>query len=86
MLFEICEVYDYSTSDSLFMMISMCEVMNIKFFFDIRDWGSWREIGMSIAYFIISNVISFMQFLIFMFAKMVFLTDNKLNRYYFKRD
>ena len=32
MLFEICNTYDYSTSDTLFMMISMCEVMNIKFF------------------------------------------------------
>ena len=81
-LLKIIDSYNYSLFDSLFMMISMSEVMNIKFFFDIRDWGSWREIGMSIAYFIISNVISFMQFLIFMFAKMVFLTDNKLNRYY----
>ena len=79
---KIIDSYNYSLFDTLFMIISMSEVMNIKFFFDIRDWGSWREIGMSIAYFIISNVISFMQFLIFMFAKMVILTDNKLNRYY----
>ena len=56
-LFEICNIYNYSIFDTLFILISMSEVMNIKFFFDIRDWGSWREIGMSIAYFIISNVI-----------------------------
>ena len=55
-LFEICETYNYSTNDTLFILISMSEVMNIKFFFDIRDWGSWREIGMSIAYFIISDI------------------------------
>ena len=82
MLFEICDSYDYSTSDTLFMMISMCEVMNIKFFFDIRDCGSWLEIGMSIAYFIISNVISFMQFIIFLVARLIFLADNTLNKYY----
>ena len=82
MLFEICNTYDYSTSDTLFMMISMCEVMNIKFFFDIRDNGSWFEIGMSIAYFIISNVISFMQFIIFVVARAIFWTDNKLSKCY----
>ena len=81
-LFEICETYNYSTNDTLFILISMSEVMNIKFFFDIRDWGSWREIGMSIAYFIISNVISFMQFLIFLFAKMIFLFDKKISKCY----
>ena len=86
MLFEICEVYDYSTSDSLFMMISMCEVMNIKFFFDIRDNGSWLEIGMSIAYFIISNVISFMQFIIFLVARSIFWTDNKLSKCYLPKN
>ena len=82
MLFEICDSYDYSTSDTLFMMISMCEVMNIKFFFDIRDYGSWLEIGMSIAYFIISNVISFMQFIIFLVARSIFWTNDKLNKCY----
>ena len=81
-LFEICETYNYSTNDTLFILISMSEVMNIKFFFDIRDWGSWREIGMSIAYFIISNVISFMQFLIFLFAKMIFLFDKNISKCY----
>ena len=64
------------------MLISMSEVMNIKFFFDIRDWGSWREIGMSIAYFLISNIISFMQFLIFLFAKIIFMFDNKISKCY----
>ena len=57
-LFEICKKFNYSTNDTLFIMISLSEVINIKFFFNIRDWGSWKEIGMSIAYFIISNVIT----------------------------
>ena len=81
-LFEVCKIYNYSTFDTLFILISMSEVMNIKFFFDIRDWGSWREIGMSIAYFIISNVISFMQFIIFLVARSIFWTNDKLNKCY----
>ena len=60
--FEICKLYNYSSSDSLFMLIAMCEIMNIKFFLDIRDFGSWLEIGMSIAFFVISNVVAFIQF------------------------
>ena len=81
-LFEICNSYNYSINDTLFMIISMCEIMNIKFFFDIKEWGSWREIGMSIAYFIVSNIISFIQFFIFIFMKMIFYIDDKLNKCY----
>lgn len=69
--FEICKKYNYSTSDSLFMIIAMCEIMNIKFFFDIKDSGSWLQIGMSIAFFIISNVIAFIQFFIFLFVNFI---------------
>ena len=79
--FEICKQYKYSSSDSLFMLIAMCEVMNIKFFLDIRDFGSWLEIGMSIAFFVISNVIAFMQFLSFLFVNVVLFLDNKANDY-----
>lgn len=79
--FEICKQYKYSSSDSLFMIIAMCEVMNIKFFLDIRDFGSWLQIGMSIAFFVISNVIAFMQFLSFLFVNVIILIDNKVNDY-----
>ena len=79
--FEICKQYKYSSSDSLFMLIAMCEVMNIKFFLDIRDFGSWLEIGMSIAFFVISNVIAFMQFLSFLFVNVILFLDNKANDY-----
>ena len=79
--FEICKKYNYSTSDSLLMIIAMCEIMNIKFFFDIKDSGSWLQIGMSIAFFIISNVIAFIQFFIFLFVKFIFWIDTKVNTY-----
>ena len=78
-LFEICKLYNYSSFDTLFMIIAMCEIMNIKFFFDIRDFGSWLEIGMSIAFFIISNVIAFLQFFSFMLAKFIIWGDTKID-------
>ena len=78
-LLEICKIYKYSTWDSLFILIAMCEIMNLKFFFDIRDFGSWREIGMSIAFFIISNVIAFLQFFTFLGAKFIYWLDSKIN-------
>ena len=80
-IFEICKQYEYSNTDTLFMLIAMCEVMNIKFFLEIRDFGSWLEIGMSIAFFIISNVITFMQFLSFLLVNVIFFLDNKANDY-----
>jgi len=79
--FEICKQYKYSRIDSLFMMIALCEIMNIKFFLEIRDFGSWFEIGMSIAFFVISNVVAFMQFLSFLFVNVIFFLDNKAKGY-----
>ena len=76
-LFEICITYGYSGSDSLLVLTAFCEVMNIKFFFDIRDSGSWREIGMSIAFFIISNVVSSIQFLSYLIVKIIFWAEDK---------
>ena len=78
-LSEICKIYDYSNWDSLFMLIAMCQIMNIRFFFNIRDFGSWKEIGLSISYFIISNVIAFVQFFMFIFVKFMDELDIKIN-------
>jgi phosphatidylinositol glycan class N len=78
-LSEICKIYNYSGWDSLFMLIAMCQIMNIRFFFNIRDFGSWKEIGLSISYFIISNVIAFAQFFLFLFVKLMDKLDKKIN-------
>ena len=78
-LSEICKIYNYSSWDSLFMLIAMCQIMNIRFFFNIRDFGSWKEIGLSISYYIISNVIAFTQFFLFLFVKLMDKLDKKIN-------
>ena len=78
--YEICKRYNYSEWDSLLILIAMSEIMNVKFFFNIKDFGSWREIGMSIAFFIISNVVAFIQFFIFLGIKLIYLLDKKINK------
>ena len=78
-LSEICKIYNYSIWDSLFMLVAFSQIMNIRFFFNIRDFGSWKDIGLSISYFIITNVITFVQFFMFLFVKFLDSIDIKIN-------
>lgn len=44
---------------SLFMLvIAICDVLTLNFFWLVRDEGSWLEIGTSISHFIIASVLS----------------------------
>lgn len=36
--------------------IAMCDVLSVRFFFAVRDEGSWKEIGNSISHFVMANV------------------------------
>ena len=63
--YEICKLNKYLNSNSLFILISFMDIMNIRLFLNIKDDGSLREIGMSIALFIINNAISFIQIILF---------------------
>ena len=66
--FEICKINNYSVLDSLIMIIVLIEIMNIKLFYDLRECGSWVEIGMPIAFFIISNIFGYMKMITFSIA------------------
>ena len=63
--YEICKLNKYFNSNSLFVLIGFMDIMNIRLFLNIKDDGSLREIGMSIALFIINNAISFIQIILF---------------------
>jgi len=79
--FEICEIYNYSSLDSLIVLVAMIQIMNLKFYYGIRDFGSWAEIGMSIAFFVISNLIGLMEIITFSGVKCIFLMTSNKSKY-----
>ena len=78
---EICKIYNYSILDSVIVIVSMSEIMNLKFFYEIRDFGSWLEIGMSIAFFVISNIVALMQILAFPLVNLIFWMSSNKSKY-----
>ena len=75
--FEIFKINNYYKVDSLIIMIALCGIMNFKFFFDIQEDGSWRDIGMSIAFFVISAILSSVQFIYFLFGEIIYNIHNR---------
>ena len=63
--FEICKKKNTSIFDSLILLISLMGFMSLKFFFDIKENGSFKEIGMSIAIYIISITMPYFQIIFF---------------------
>ena len=52
---------------SLFLcVIVMCDVMALHFFFLVKDYGSWQEIGTSISHFVIASAL--IVFLLILYA------------------
>lgn len=67
--FEICKLSNYSYLDSFFILFALLEVMNLKFFFELKNTGmTWKELGMSIAYYIISICVSYIQLILFIIS------------------
>ena len=79
--FEITKKNNYSNIDSFIILNAVSQIMNIKFFFGVKDHGSWQDIGMGIAYIVISGVIPFMQILTFSIIKCIFWRDLKTDKY-----
>jgi phosphatidylinositol glycan class N len=63
--FEICKKKNTSIFDSLILLIALMGFMSLKFFFAIKESGSFKEIGMSIAIYIISIAIPYIQIIFF---------------------
>ena len=63
--FEICKKKNTSIFDSLILLIALLGFMSLKFFFNIRESGSFKEIGMSIAIYIISIAVPYFQIIFF---------------------
>ena len=63
--FEICKKKNTSIFSSLILLIALLGFMSLKFFFNIRESGSFKEIGMSIAIYIISIAVPYFQIIFF---------------------
>jgi phosphatidylinositol glycan class N len=51
---------------SLFLLIlSTTDIMTLNFFFLVRDYGSWLEIGSTISHFIIASAFIVFQIILF---------------------
>eukprot|EP01133_Synstelium_polycarpum_P013222 gene13222-15533_t len=50
---------------SFLLVIALTDIMNINFFFLVKDTGSWLEIGTSISHYAISNAFIILQLLLF---------------------
>ena len=78
---EISKKNNYSIFDSFILLNAVSQIMNIKFFFGIKDHGSWQDIGLGIAYMVISGVIPLMLVLTFCIIKCLFWRDLKSDKF-----
>ena len=65
---HIAGISQYS---SFFMVIALSNVLSLNFLFFVKDEGSWKEIGMSISHFGISNAHIIFQLLMFPLGKFI---------------
>nr|XP_010959586.1 GPI ethanolamine phosphate transferase 1 isoform X1 [Camelus bactrianus]XP_045377419.1 GPI ethanolamine phosphate transferase 1 isoform X1 [Camelus bactrianus] len=75
--FEAVQLTTQLSSKSLFLMVIITsDIMALHFFFLVKDYGSWLDIGTSISHFVI--VISMTIFLVFLNGLAQLLTTKKL--------
>ena len=79
--FEINKKNNYSNIDSFIILNAVSQIMNIKFFFGVKDHGSWQDIGLGISYIVISGVLPFTQILTFSIIKCIFWRDLIIDKY-----
>lgn len=76
--FEAVQLTTQLSSKSLFLMvINISDIMALHFFFLIKDYGSWLDIGTSISHYVI--VMSMTIFMVFLNCLAQMLTTKKLS-------
>ncbi|RIB11379.1 putative GPI-anchor [Gigaspora rosea] len=56
---------------SLFLLVlSTSDIMTMNFFYLVRDYGSWLEIGTTISHFVISSLFSLFMILLFLLSEL----------------
>ncbi|XP_010643165.1 GPI ethanolamine phosphate transferase 1 isoform X1 [Fukomys damarensis] len=76
--FEAVQLTTQLSSKSLFLIVLIIsDIMALQFFFLVKDYGSWLDIGTSISHYVI--VMSMAIFLVFLNGLAQLLTTKKLN-------
>lgn len=56
---------------SLFLLVlSTTDIMTLNFFYLVRDYGSWLEIGTTISHFVISSLFALFMILLFLLSEL----------------
>ena len=50
-----------SEATSFLLVILMCGIISLNFFFLVKDEGSWKDIGLSISHFIVASAFIILQ-------------------------
>jgi len=50
---------------AFFIVVALGDVMSLNFFYLVKDYGSWKDIGMSIGHFALGNFYILIQLLLF---------------------
>ncbi|KAF2078592.1 hypothetical protein CYY_000092 [Polysphondylium violaceum] len=62
---------------SFLVVIALSDIMSLNFFFLVKDYGSWLEIGTSISHYGISNAFIILQLLLFTVSSLLVPTNLK---------
>ena len=69
--FAVCKAKRQTPTNSFFMAIALSDFIAIVFFFLVRDTGSWKDIGMTIGNFSISNLFILLQLLLLVISQKI---------------
>ena len=69
--FAVSKAKRQEPTNNFFMAIALSDFIAIVFFFLVRDTGSWRDIGMTIGNFSISNLFILLQLLLLVLSQRI---------------
>jgi phosphatidylinositol glycan class N len=70
--FSVCRARGISTTNGFFIVVGLSDFASIIFFFLVKDFGSWKDIGMTIGNFAIANLFILLQLLLLVIARTIF--------------
>ena len=69
----LCKKNNISSFDTFLVSIALNTILNIIFFFSVKNDGSWYDIGQSISYFCISNALDLVFMIIHFIVRCIYL-------------